>query len=668
MKYFLYILACFFWAYPLSAQLKNSIGMEMVQIPAGVFYMGDKGLGEHYDEAPLHKVRITRPFYIGATEVTNAQYECFDPKHKTIRGKSGLSKKDDEAVIYVTYRDAVAFCEWLSKKEKKTYRLPTEAEWEYTCKAGSYYKYAIGDGLPGVSQKRQEHVWGVDTTINLQVKMTPANSFGVYDMHGNVEEWCYDWYGPYYSGEQTDPVGPSDGLYRVTRGGSHSTPATYLRSTNRMAMIPEDKHWLTGFRVVQADMPETRHLPVKDLKYQDVSQQNYQWGKPLDKPFFDEPVIYVKRPDCASQVPFYNHNHCPAITWCNNGDLLVIWFSANDESGREMTILGSRLKVGTSVWSEPFEFFKVPDRNMTGSSLLNNEDGTLVHINGVEAAGTWQTLTMTMRTSNDNGATWSRPHLITDDHAMRNQVIAGTFRTKEGWLIQPADATPWNYGGTALHISKDNGLTWIDPGKDVKNDFVEGGTGGSIAGIHAGIVQLENGDFLALGRGNNLPGEDMLERMPVSISKDNGLTWTYHASEFPPIDGGQRLVLMRLKEGPLLLVSFTNHPFRLDKRKKGMTFVGKDGIEFIGYGLYVALSFDDGKTWPVKKLMTDGKYRFMDGGAWTGFFEMDETHAEPRGYLAATQTPDRIIHLVSSKNYYRFNLHWLMEDWKAIQN
>ena len=78
--------------------------------------------------------------------------------------------------------------------------------------------------------------------------------------------------------------------------------------------------------------------------------------------------------------------------------------------------------------------------------------------------------------------------------------------------------------------------------------------------------------------------------------------------------------------------------------------------------MYAALSFDEGKTWPVKKLLTDGKKRFMDGGAWTGFFEMDQTHAEPLGYLAATQSPDGIIHLLSSKNHYRFNLPWLLEN------
>lgn len=645
------------------AQQKNSIGMEFVKIPDGSFYMGDHGLAENRDEAPIHPVTISRSFLMGTTEVTNSQYENFDPQHKLFRGKYGLSKEDDEAVIFVNYTEAKAFCEWLSAKEGKTYRLPTEAEWEYACKAGSYLPYSMDDGLPSMYQKKQLNVWGVDTTVNLKVKTTPANPFGLYDMHGNVEEWCNDWYGPYDTDRQLDPIGPVDGLYKVTRGGSHSTPASFLRSANRMAMIPEDKHWLTGFRVVQADMPATKPSLIADnTSIEKVSQQKYKWEVPQHDAFFEEPLVYVKSPECPSEVPFYNHNHCPAVTWCDNGDLLAVWFSTNDEAGREMTIVSSRLRARATEWESPCEFFKVPDRNMTGSSLFNDSNGTLIHINGVEAAGTWKSLIMVMRTSTDNGRTWSRPRIITPEHTSRHQVIAGMFKTKEGWLVQAADATSGGDGGTALHISKDNGKSWEDFGKEIPNHFVEGGTGGSIAGIHAGVVQLSNGDFMAFGRGNGIMNKAGIERMPMSISKDHGKTWTYTASEFPSIDGGQRLVLTRLAEGPILLVSFTNHPYRLRNGLQGMTFSDSQGSEYTGYGMYAALSFDEGKTWPVKKLLTDGKSRFMDGGAWTGFFMMGQYHAEPRGYLAATQTPDHTIHLMSSRNHYRFNLQWLLDN------
>ena len=632
-----------------------------VEIPAGSFYMGGTGEGEDFDEAPVHKVTISRPFRMGQTEVTNAQFEAFRPEHRAYRGKNGLSSGDDEAVTFVSYHDAVAFCEWLSQKEGKTYRLPTEAEWEYACRAGTYYDFYTGDGLPENYRKHQQTTRDY-AAVSLRVGQTPPNAFGLYDMHGNVEEWCLDWYGPYSAEEQTDPAGYATGFYRVTRGGSHNTPDKYLRSANRMAMIPEDKHALTGFRVVQAEYPsqptlidETPHRHANAVR-----QQAFTWSKNDTTPFFTAPVPYVITPACGSSEPFFRHNHQPAITWCDNGDLLAAWFSADEENGRGMVVLASRLRAGSDQWEEASLFFKVPDRNMTGLALFNDGEGRLYHLNGVEAAGDWQNLAMALRVSTDNGATWSAPRLIAPEHTKRHQIIAGTIRTREGWLIQACDAGPGSHDGAAIHISKDGGATWHDPWDGAPlPDFHEGGSGSTIAGIHAGVVQLADGSLMALARGNSIEDEQGRLRMPMSLSKDGGKTWEYHASEFPPIDGGQRLVFTRLKEGPLLLISFTDHPLRTPENERGMLFPDRAGNNYRGYGLYAALSFDEGKTWPVRKLLTDGETRFLNGGAWTRFFLMNQTHAEPRGYMAATQTPDGMIHLVSSRLYYRFNLAWL---------
>ena len=156
-----------------------------VEIPAGSFYMGGTGEGEDFDEAPVHKVTISRPFRMGQTEVTNAQFEAFRPEHRAYRGKNGLSSGDDEAVTFVSYHDAVAFCEWLSQKEGKTYRLPTEAEWEYACRAGTYYDFYTGDGLPENYRKHQQTTRDY-AAVSLRVGQTPPNAFGLYDMHGNL--------------------------------------------------------------------------------------------------------------------------------------------------------------------------------------------------------------------------------------------------------------------------------------------------------------------------------------------------------------------------------------------------------------------------------------------------------------------------------------------------
>lgn len=391
-----------------------------------------------------------------------------------------------------------------------------------------------------------------------------------------------------------------------------------------------------------------------------VRQDAHRWREPSKDPLFGEPIPFVREPSSESGVPFYPHNHCPSITWCPNGDLLAVWFSTREERGREMTILGSRLRAGSQEWERASEFFKAPDRNMTGSSLFHDGTGTIYHTNGLEAAGCWANLALVVRTSRDSGATWSKPAFANADHQPRNQVISGMSATREGWLIQPCDAVHGGNGGTAIHISRDGGATWEDPGAGTpKPDFRSGERGGTIAGIHAGVVQLVDGRLLAFGRGDSRLGDDanIGERMPRSLSDDMGRTWRYSTSDFPPISGGQRLVLLRLREGPLLLVSFTDSS--QVQEPEGLLLSDGEGGELRGYGMFAALSNDEGESWQVKRLMSCGGEQRLEGGAWTGGFTMDATHAEPKGYLAATQTPDGVIHLISSRIHYRFNLAWL---------
>ena len=262
----------------------NAIGMQFVRIEPGTFKMGstqanlaDEITAERthlrdgdWDEQPIHQVTLTTPFHIGIFQVTNAQYEEFQSTHSELRGKLDFSQDDDEAVVFVDWHDATNFCEWLSKKEGLPYRLPTEAEWEYVCRAGTTTHFHTGDTLPPEFHKNIGESWypdagrsrGAEEVVPLHVGKTTPNAWGVYDMHGNVEEWCQDWYGPYESDLQTDPIGRESGLYRVTRGGSHSTLLCYLRSANRMGAVPEDKHWYIGFRVVCAEMPETSTPPT----------------------------------------------------------------------------------------------------------------------------------------------------------------------------------------------------------------------------------------------------------------------------------------------------------------------------------------------------------------------------------------------------------------------
>ena len=690
----------------------NSIGMRLVRIEAGAFTMGVGAVD--WDEKPAHKVTITQPLLMGVTEVTNAQYERFDPKHKALRGKLGFSKGDDEAVVFVSWHEAAAFCTWLSRKEGKPYRLPTEAEWEYACRAGTTTAYHTGKTLPKAFCKNVVNSWfpgryrSGNNVVPLTVGKTPANPWGLCDMHGNVEEWCSDWYGPYVQADPSrpirmrtadgrcvpldntwaDPVGYADGDFKVTRGGSHSTTLEFLRSANRSGTLPADKSWLIGFRVVQGEIPSTAPLerPAPPANARNVKQTGTIGGRrtgvsgrhaprtPGDdprgarpskactaspdspdpsKPYFRGPVQYVRIPP-ADDCPVYNrHNHCPALVQCPNGDLLAIWYTCRTEPGRELGIVASRLPYGQTEWQKASSFWDAPDRNDHASALWADEKGTLYHFNGLSAAGTWGSLATIMRTSRDSGATWSRARLIMPEHGLHHMPIESVFRLTDGTILVPCDAVPGGSGGSAVLLSKDNARTWTDPaeGKEIPS-FKAGSTGATIAGIHAGVVQLTNGNLMALGRGNTIDG-----KMPMSLSADGGRTWTYRASPFPPIGGGQRLALLRLKEGPILFCSFSKRSMITDAAGKRRTVSG----------LFAALTVDEGKTWTIKRPITDdGPVRTVDGGGNTGKFTMSVHSAEPRGYLSICQTPDGVIHLISSKQHYAFNLTWINTPAPAV--
>jgi len=542
----------------------------------------------------------------------------------------------------VSWHDAVRFCQWLAKKEGLPYRLPTEAEWEYACRAGTTTCYHTGDTLPQALRKNPRESWYPDPrrrqrqgdVVPLVVGQTPANAWGLRDMHGNTEEWCLDWYGPYEKGDAVDPVGRADGDFRVTRGGSHSTELFYLRSANRSAALPDDRSWLIGFRVVLGEMPKTRPLPTvpHPLHQRDVSQKAADWtqGPDREKPYFAAPRVYVRIPPGSNGPMFSRHNHDPGLVWCPNGDILAIWYSCWREPGRELSILASRLRRGATEWEPASVFWDAPDRNDHAPATWHDGQGTLYHFNGYSAAATWGNLATVMRTSTDNGATWSKARLIIPDHGTRHMPIESVFRTRDGAILLPCDAVSVGQGGTAIHLSRDQGKTWRD-------------AGGKAAGIHAGIVQLADGRLMALGRGDNVDGH-----MPKSLSADMGKSWTVTASPFPPISSGQRLALLRLREGPLFLASYA-------RRIEVTDAAGRPrAVE----GLFAALSFDEGDTWTVRRAVApdaETEVESFDGRRMA----IGPSRGEPKGYLSVCQTPDGLIHLISSRLHYAFNLAWL---------
>jgi len=239
-------------------EITNSIGMKLRLIPAGEFLMGSSrsadeiarqldSKAEYYeDEYPQHQVRISQPFYLGTTEVTQGQWQAVMGT-RPWAGKSYFKEGRDYPAVYISWEDAVDFCRKLSAKEGVTYRLPTEAEWEYACRAGSRTMYSFGDNLSqlGAYAWCDENAWDVDEKYAHIVGTKRANAWGLYDMHGNVPEWCQDWYDEnYYGGSPTnDPEGPREGSYRVYRGGSFSNDASDTRSASRCGLPPDSRYF-----------------------------------------------------------------------------------------------------------------------------------------------------------------------------------------------------------------------------------------------------------------------------------------------------------------------------------------------------------------------------------------------------------------------------------------
>jgi len=247
----------------LEVAITNSIGMELVLIPAGAFLMGspESDPFASNDEKPQHTVGITQPFYVGVHEVTQAEYEKVRGKNPSCFSKGGkwadrVSGKDTSRhpVENVSWADAVEFCKKLSAKEGKTYRLPTEAEWEYACRAGSTTLYSFGDDPASLG----EYAWyGDNSDVKTHsVGEKKPNAWGLHDMHGNVWEWCADYFGrDYYAVSPTwDPTGPEASPLRVVRGGCWDDGAGGCRAANRYGLKPQYQWYDLGFRVA-ADLP-----------------------------------------------------------------------------------------------------------------------------------------------------------------------------------------------------------------------------------------------------------------------------------------------------------------------------------------------------------------------------------------------------------------------------
>jgi serine/threonine protein kinase/formylglycine-generating enzyme required for sulfatase activity len=373
--------------------LKNSIAMPLELLPPGQFEMGSDRSARHV--APAHTVRITRPFYLGTYEVTRGQFAKFvaathfkthaeympggwrldngDKDHLKHEGKKsytwrkpGFPQDDRHPVVDVCLDDAIQFCNWLSRTEGRNYRLPTEAEWEYACRAGTTTSYYNGDNreelthIANVADAKARSTFPAwlalessdGWTYTSPVGSFAPNGFGLYDTLGNVMEWCSDWYDKdyYKTSPQENPAGAPNGKQRTARGGSFTTIAD---ASARWYKIPDHRFPDVGFRVVceiakpaepvaaiaeapAPPSPDTRRLWVGHHRFENISRGKWREtapGSPKDTYYFRE----VAR--TPQYVELFDNSREKSKGGCHirieDSRVLIIW-GGRDKDWREL--------------------------------------------------------------------------------------------------------------------------------------------------------------------------------------------------------------------------------------------------------------------------------------------------------------------------------------------
>jgi formylglycine-generating enzyme required for sulfatase activity len=617
----------------------------VVKIPAGSFTMGAdpselssaivNGFGVmsprpihgDFDETPAHLVKISKAFLIGTREVTPQEFQQFDPSYVPNRATPAYASG-------VSWYQAEAYCKWLSKKTGKSWRLPTEAEWEYVARAG-------GKGIYGAS--------------NEMPKAGEPNAFNVINMEVGRPEWVADWYGPYQPGTQIDPVGAASGYTKVVRGGGLdyrktggkgrdgkvtqdlNVPATapyFSRAANRASLAPAftTKRGNVGFRVVQAGPVITKPTPAKKFFFETaVKQTGLLGGAPVSGPDPSKPWYHTREmfqnlqgksmPDVGWKVglePGLGINyHNSAIQMLPNGDMLAAFYNTpNKEDDPDQTVMTLRRRAGSEEWdfAEPYPDFA--DAANAAPVIWNDKahPGKVWMFWGFPrliGAGPF-----CYATSTDNGATWSQvtfPYFPKPIGRYVSQPINSIVRGSDGTIYIPTDSTGQDADGngsvSAVWATSDEGKTWYD-------------TGGRTAGRHTTIVFAKDGRLLGFGGKNS----QIDGRMPLATSTDGGKTWVKSKTPFDYLLSGERPSVIRLSSGRLFFVA--------DSKPTRQKHVPTDGA-------YVALSDDDGANWTIKPLPKD---------------------VQTVGYVTATQSADGLIHIATTKNKPNFEIE-LNEAW-----
>jgi len=585
-------------------------GLEMIHIPAGSFKMGGGDWEFRPDALPVHQVTLTQDFYISREPVS---YDLFSAFYQEVYHRRPDVENYKGYVIGVSWYEADAFCKWLSEKEEKTYRLPTEAEWEYCA--------------------RNSFATGIDRMC---------------DMH--LREWCFDWYDIYDEEDAVDPAGPDSGWFKVIRGGYLDNPARYnaypLDLWMRCALPPNYRHFEEdrynnfgrhpiGFRVVCSNAPITNRKNPSSLLSLNVKQNRPLSRIGNDKPYFRKRHLLPVPPDNATSEEiramglnplFRHHHHSPGFCVAPNGDLLVSFYSTYHEYDAESGLIGIRLRYGAQEWEQPDIFLNAVGVNDHAPLLYTDIDGTIYLFWGwqqLEHAYPFQYIY-----SKDNGATWSMtqfPLFVNKAERVVRQPINSVIHGSDGYYYVACDSS----GGSCSVLWRSRDLkTWENPK-------------GRTAGRHSTVVQLKDGRLLAMGGKNS----DIDGYMPKAISSDHGDSWEVSKTPFPALSSGQRPCIIRLQSGKLFMCGdFQN--------KQGERPAGSER-----WGAYAAYSCDEGESWTIKKLwgtQPRKKNPELCGGAHT------------LGYTVCHQSQDGLIHIITSNTHpclhLCFNEAWLLAD------
>ncbi len=598
-----------------SVALPGGAAMELRWIPGGTFAMG-RYAGEkdgYADESPQHEVTLSRGFWMGAREVTQAQWRAVMGTAPWT-GRKSVQDAPQAPAVFISWDDAQAFAAKVSAATGRRFCLPTEAEWEHGCRAGTTTRFHWGEDLH--YERLNDYAWWRGTVLVTGNRFARAtgtkrtNDWGLHDMGGNVFEWCQDWYGPYAEGPATDPAGPETGARRVNRGGSWITIGGACRSARRGCDAPGAAYDDLGFRVVM----EPEHAAVGEI----------QAGAPRTTDVF------------VAGTGGVDTYRIPSLLVAADGSLLAFCearkVSIADASPTDLVLRRSLDGGRTWLPTQVLVRGAGDEAIMNPTPVLDRTDGRILLFCMSANTGGENHNRLLLLSSADNGAAWSAP----EEAAPRVAGYLDTFvpgagvgiQMRGGRLIIPGYAGDFDENTKAGFFSRvlfsdDHARSWTmgAPLPQFSDEC-------QAAEISGGRLMLNvRGDMGTGCRG-------------VAVSNNRGRTWrefrwNHALNECPCQASLLAYDACNTPGGPRLLFSNPDN--------SGEKFGAADRTR-----MTVRLSYDDGRTWPVKKLI----------------------HAGPSSYSSLVRLPDGDIGLVHEGGekhrrewirFTRFSLAWLTD-------